>query len=125
MTKNYTVISIEVDNVWAGSGKLANGQITDCGAQFCDDTRESELVYASIEDAIESGKDSVKFLGQTITWTITVPDEIREEIINAVTEADLWGPEQVCDAVLAVANAGGDWRAELAKAVANDVNEGE
>lgn len=70
-TTNYTVIEIAVDNVWAGSGKLANGQITDCGAQFCDDTRESESVYATIEEAIDLGKDSVTFRGQTITWTIT------------------------------------------------------
>ena len=124
MTKtSYTVIEIAVDNVWAGSGKLFNGQIVDCGAQFCDDTTESESVYASIEDAIASGKDSVKFRGQTITWTITVPDETREEIIDAVTTADLCSPEQVCDAVLAAANAGGDWQAELAKAVANDAAE--
>tara|TARA_R110000868_G_scaffold84519_10_gene238237 strand:+ start:19 stop:252 length:234 start_codon:yes stop_codon:yes gene_type:complete len=71
-TTNYTVIEIAVDNVWAGSGKLVNGEIVDCGAQFCDDTAESESVYATIEEAIESGYlDSVKFRGQTITWTIT------------------------------------------------------
>ena len=47
-------------------------------------------------------------------------DADDEEIVNAVLEADLCSPEQVCDAVLAVANAGGDWRVELARAVAND-----
>ena len=51
------------------------------------------------------------------------PDD--DEIVNAVLAADLWGPVEVCDAVLAVANAGGDWRAELAKAIENDANEGE
>jgi hypothetical protein len=68
---NYTVISIAVDNVWAGSGKLRGGEIVDCGAQFCDDTTESESVYAAIEDAIDCGKESVTFRGQTIAWTIT------------------------------------------------------
>ena len=47
----------------------------------------------------------------------------NEEIIDAVIAADLCCPEQVCDGVLAVANAGGDWRVELAKAVANDAAE--
>jgi hypothetical protein len=70
-TTNYTVIEIAVDNVWAGSGKLRGGEIVDCGAQFCDDTTESESVYASIEDAIELGKSSLTFRGQKITWTIT------------------------------------------------------
>jgi hypothetical protein len=50
-------------------------------------------------------------------------DADDEEIVNAVLEADLCSPEQVCDAVLAVANAGGDWRVELARAVANDAAE--
>jgi hypothetical protein len=122
-TTNYTVISIAVDNVWAGSGKLRGGEIVDCGAQFCDDTTESEAVYASIEDAIDAKRDSVEFRGQRITWTITVPDELHEEIIEAVAAADLCSPEQVCDAVLGVANAGGDWKAELAKAIANDAAE--
>ena len=50
-------------------------------------------------------------------------DADDDEIVAAVLEADLCCPEQVCDAVLAVANAGGDWRVELAKAVANDADE--
>ena len=54
---------------------------------------------------------------------MTINETTREEIIDAVTAADLCSPEIVCDAVLAVANAGGDWRAELAKAVANDAAE--
>jgi hypothetical protein len=52
-------------------------------------------------------------------------DADDDEIVNAVLEADLCSPEQVCDAVLAVANAGGDWRVELAKAIANDAAEAE
>jgi len=71
MNTSYTVIEIAVDNVWAGSGKLRGGEIVDCGAKFCDDNRQSDSVYASIEDAIDSGKDSVTFRGHKITWTIT------------------------------------------------------
>jgi hypothetical protein len=53
------------------------------------------------------------------------PDAWKDEIIDAVMKADLCSSEQVCDAVLAVANAGGDWRVELAKAIANDAAEAE
>jgi len=52
-------------------------------------------------------------------------DADDDAIIDAVLEADLCSPEQVCDVVLAVANAGGDWRAELDKAIANDSVEAE
>jgi len=52
-------------------------------------------------------------------------DADDDAIIDAVLEADLCSPEQVCDAVLAVANAGGDWRVELDKAIANDAAEAE
>ena len=54
---------------------------------------------------------------------MTDAETTREEIIDAVTAADLCSPEQVCDAVLAVANAGGDWQAELDRAVAGDAAE--
>ena len=57
--------------------------------------------------------------------TTTQIETTREEIIDAVIAADLCSPEQVCDVVLAVANSGGDWRVELAKAVANDAAEAE
>jgi len=57
-------------------------------------------------------------------WRINVTIETtREEILDALTAADLCCPDIVGDAVLAVANAGGDWRVELAKAVANDAAE--
>jgi hypothetical protein len=73
------VIEIYVDQVWAGSGKLAyrdcGYQIEDCGAQFCDDNDESIKVYDSIEEAIEAGKESitVELDGESkkITWTVT------------------------------------------------------
>ena len=62
-------------------------------------------------------------LETTIAAAIARSESLNDEIVNAVLEADLCCPEQVCDFVLAVANAGGDWRAELAKAVANDAAE--
>jgi hypothetical protein len=59
-------------------------------------------------------------------WRINVTIETtRDEIQAALEAADLCSPEQVGDALLAVANAGGDWRAELAKAIANDSVEAE
>ena len=75
----YTVISISQDNVWAGDGKLIDGVISDCGAQFGADQDESENVYELIEEAIEEGKESLKVelsdrgSAVQITWTITEP----------------------------------------------------
>jgi hypothetical protein len=53
-------IGIIMDGVWAGTGNLVNGSIRDCGAQFCDDADESEVIYSLIEDAIAEGKDKLK-----------------------------------------------------------------
>lgn len=50
-------------------------------------------------------------------------EEARREIVAAVVAADLCCSEAVCDAVLAVAEAGGDWKAELAGAIARDAAE--
>jgi hypothetical protein len=77
-TTTYTVIEIACDGVWAGSGKLVDGIIEDCGAQFCDDNDESLECYDLIESAIAKGRDSVKVKlssGNTIrlTWSITPP----------------------------------------------------
>ena len=56
----FTTISISVDGIWAGSGKLTDGVISDCGAQFGADQDESENVYEMIEEAIMEGKDSIR-----------------------------------------------------------------
>jgi len=78
-TKNHTTISISQDNVWAGSGKLTDGIISDCAAQFGADQDESENVYEMIEEAIEEGKDSLRVElsdrddAVTITWSIVEP----------------------------------------------------
>jgi len=58
-------ISISVDNVWAGSGKVRTWsdesvEIFDCGVMFVDDQDETENVYELIQEAIEEGKDSLK-----------------------------------------------------------------
>ena len=74
-------ISITVNNVWAGDGKLRTWsdesvEIVDCSAQFCDDSDESENVYELIQEAIDEGKDSLKVelsdkdSTVLITWTI-------------------------------------------------------
>jgi hypothetical protein len=70
-------ISISVDGIWAGSGKLDGGQIVDCGAQFCRDADESEDIYEMIENAISGGRESVSVKHSDddyvhhITWSIT------------------------------------------------------
>jgi hypothetical protein len=74
-------ISISVDNVYAGNGKLRTWsddsvEIVDCGAVFAGDQDESENVYELIQEAIEEGKDSLKVElsdrdeAVLITWTI-------------------------------------------------------
>lgn len=52
--------------------------------------------------------------------TIELTVDQRTEIIAAVEASGVSCPEQVCDWVLDAAEKGNDWRAELAKAVAND-----
>lgn len=67
-------ISINCDGSWAGSGKLRDGVIEDCSAQFCDDADESLAVYDEIEAAIAAGKSRIKVEldGETkvIDWAI-------------------------------------------------------
>lgn len=76
-TTTTAQISISVDGIWAGSGKIENGQIVDCAAQFCSDTDESEEIYELIEQAIAEGKGSVTVeysdddKSRRITWSIT------------------------------------------------------
>jgi hypothetical protein len=49
--------------------------------------------------------------------------DLINEISAAVEAADVCCPEQVSDACLAIAKDGGDWKAELARAKANDADE--
>lgn len=76
-TTTTAQISISVDEIWAGSGRLENGQIVDCAAQFCSDADESEEIYEMIEQAIAEGKESVTVehsaddKSRRITWSIT------------------------------------------------------
>ena len=128
---SYTVIEISANGSWAGSGKLIDGRIEDCAANFCNDDSESLKVYELIEKAIAEGENAISiqlagYINLNIDWVITEPavddisDELREEITDAVLAADVCCEESVCDACIAVAKSGGDWRAELAKAIAND-----
>lgn len=77
-TTNYTTISISLDGIWAGSGKLVDGRIEDCGAQFCDDNDASLAVYDLIESAIAAGRNSLttEIDGErkTLTWSIVEAD---------------------------------------------------
>lgn len=74
---NETMISISMDGVWAGSGRFVDGQVVDCGAQFCDDNDESLEVYDMIDEAIENGQSEVRvqFSGSdethVITWSLS------------------------------------------------------
>jgi len=76
MTFDESLISLTRDNVWAGDGKLRvwsddSCDIVDCSAQWCDDHQDSEIVYQDIQEAIETGKDSLETSGGVISWTIT------------------------------------------------------
>ncbi len=48
-------ISISLDDIWVGYGKLTNGYISDCGIVWCDDENESESIYQLIETSIAEG----------------------------------------------------------------------
>lgn len=79
MKNTDTTISLAVDGIWAGSGKLIGGVIRDCGAVFAGDQSESENVYELIEEAIADGKQSLKVElsdrsdAAKITWDIVEP----------------------------------------------------
>jgi hypothetical protein len=74
-TATRSNITISVDGTWAGDGKLRDGVIEDCSAQFCDDANASLNVYDAIEEAIAFGDSRIKIDidGETklIKWTIT------------------------------------------------------
>ena len=74
-TETRSNITISMNGTWAGDGKLRDGIIEDCGAQFCDDSDESLAVYDAIEEAIAFGDSRIKIDidGETklIKWTIT------------------------------------------------------
>lgn len=73
-SEDHTSISISKDGVWAGCGKLRDGVIEDCGAQFCDDNDQSLAIYDKIESAIAAGRSSIKVeidgVTSVITWAI-------------------------------------------------------
>ena len=78
-TTEFTTISISMDGVWAGSGKLVEGKIRECGAQFCDDQDETEVIYEMIEERI--AKFSKQFMtldldgrDRLIEWSIVQPN---------------------------------------------------
>ena len=74
-TETRSNITISMGGTWAGDGKLRDGRIEDCSAQFCDDADESLAVYDEIEAAIDgpTGRVRLTIDGETklIEWTIT------------------------------------------------------
>jgi hypothetical protein len=73
---NHTTITIRVNGTFAGNGKIINGSIVDCGAQFCNDNDESMEIYDLIEQAIERGDDNIGVETEdgklNIAWDIVV-----------------------------------------------------
>ncbi len=125
-----SVIRIDVNGVWAGSGKLVDGRIEDCAAIFCNDEKETAKIYEIIEKAIQEGEFAVSvqvagFINLNIDWYIEddISDNLRSEIAEAVEASGVCCPEQVVDACIAVAANGGCWQVELASAIANDAAE--
>jgi hypothetical protein len=74
-TETRSNITISMDGTWAGDGKLRDGIIEDCGAQFCDDNDANEAIYEAIEWEIERGGSRTKMdidgEAKLIEWTIT------------------------------------------------------
>jgi hypothetical protein len=76
MKTNVSRISISVDGVWAGSGRVVDGSIADCGAVFASGQDESDDVYDLLDEAIGDGLDhlNVEHADGTThrySWTIT------------------------------------------------------
>jgi hypothetical protein len=82
------------------------------GWDGCDSSEEAKELLAEYCRGAQDGANSAIEEDDS--------DELREKISDAVLAADVCCEEAVCDACLAVAKFGGDWRAELAKAKAND-----
>lgn len=79
---------------------------------------EHDLTIAATEFAVSNSE------GGYAHWVgVMVGDDLRDEIAQAVEDAGVCCPEQVCDACLAVAAAGGIWELELSKALQNDTGE--
>lgn len=84
MTKTTTTtrISISVDGVWSGSGRVVDdSRIVDCGAVFAGGQDESDDVYEAIEEAISEGRDSQRIehadgTTHVYTWSIATDDAV-------------------------------------------------
>lgn len=66
----FPKISITVDGNWAGDGIIRNGTIEDCAAILGGSQDEADRLYAEIEEAIESGDESLIDGDSTYAWTI-------------------------------------------------------
>ena len=83
MRKPTTTIKIyrrqDGNCIWAGSGKLVDGEIVDCAAALAPEgltysdgaeAEASERAYDAIEDAISQGESECESDGITYTWTL-------------------------------------------------------
>lgn len=89
-TTNVSEISISVDGVWAGSGRVVDGYIVDCGAVLAGGQDESDDVYDLIEEAIGEGLDHqiIEHADGTThryAWTITQDEIIRYSADGSVS----------------------------------------
>jgi hypothetical protein len=75
-----TTIRISRNGIWAGDGRIVDGQIVDFAAMLGADQDASDETYEAIEDAISdepqdedryTGTGSVERPDGTYTWTIT------------------------------------------------------
>jgi hypothetical protein len=74
VVESFGTIVISVDGKWFGSGKLVNGRIEGCAANFCDEADESEAIYQLIEEKIEKRGThmtvEIDGLQRLIEWSI-------------------------------------------------------
>lgn len=64
-------INIYRNGVWAGTGKVIDGQIVDCAAQLGPNADESEDTYCAIEENLEEDGDTeVERPDGVYTWNI-------------------------------------------------------
>jgi hypothetical protein len=74
---HVATITIAQDGVWAGTGVLRNGVISECGACLgasygADKNDDVEGAYRAIEQAIALGRNSAEHDGCVYTWDIDV-----------------------------------------------------
>lgn len=113
-------------SIWAGTGFLrGSSRVEDCGAVLGSDQDESDNVYELIKESLENGetRGQIEAEGVTHAWIHTPKEIDRDRWIQAVEDADLACPADVCDVVLAAAEiSDAAAQAALDAAIANDAD---